>query len=240
MLELKSIQKSFNNLDVLKDLSLTINQGEIFGLVGLSGAGKSTALRIFNLLERPTSGSVIYNSVDITKKKSSELRIIRQKIGMIFQHFNLLTNKTVGENVALPLEIAGMKKEEINLRVKECLEQVQLLDKINSYPNELSGGQKQRVAIARSIANHPLVLLADEPTSALDPITKLEVLKCLEDINKNLGLTIIIATHEMNIIKKLCHKVAILNNGVLEEILPVVDQKIDPQTEFAKKLLEII
>lgn len=240
MLELKSIRKSFNDLDVLKDLSLKINPGEIFGLVGLSGAGKSTALRVFNLLERPTSGSVLFDNTDITLIKASELRLVRQKIGMIFQQFNLLTNKTVSENVALPLEIAGLKKDEIDRRVKECLELVQLSEKFNSYPNELSGGQKQRVAIARSIANRPTVLLADEPTSALDPITKLEILKCLEDINKKLGLTIIIATHEMNIIKKLCDRVAVLNNGVLEEVLTIEETLIFPKTEFGKKLLEII
>lgn len=240
MLELQSIRKSFDDLDVLKDLSLKVSSGEIFGLVGLSGAGKSTALRVFNLLEAPTSGSVFYNGVDLTKMKSSELRLARQKIGMIFQQFNLLTNKTVGENVALPLEIAGLAKNQIKERVKECLELVQLSEKINSYPNELSGGQKQRVAIARSIANRPSVLLADEPTSALDPITKMEVLKCLEDINKKLGLTIIIATHEMNIIKNLCDRVAILNNGILEEVLTIEGALIFPKTEFGKKLLEII
>lgn len=244
MFELKNISKSFHiakgqKLNVLKNISLTVPQGEIFGLIGLSGAGKSTALRIFNLLEAPDDGHVLFQNKELSVKQASELRQTRQKIGMIFQQFNLLSNKTVGENIALPLKIAGWNKNLIHDRVQECLEVVGLKEKINSYPNQLSGGQKQRVAIARSISNHPSLLLADEPTSALDPITKRDILSCLQDINKKLGLTIIITTHEMNVIRQICHRVAILNEGVVCETLPVQNHQIYPQTDIGKMLLEI-
>lgn len=244
MFELKSVSKNFilpdkTVLPVLQSATLSVNQGEIFGLIGLSGAGKSTALRTFNLLETPDQGEVLFQSKSLSAKNISELRQVRQKIGMIFQHFNLISNKTVAENVALPLKIAGWKSKDIEARVQECLKLVQLDQKLKAYPNQLSGGQKQRVAIARSIANFPSLLLADEPTSALDPITKLEILDCLSDINKKLGLTIIIATHEMNIVRKLCNRVAILDQGKIQEILPVQNGQIQPQTKIGQLLLEI-
>lgn len=244
MFELKSVSKTFQlpnkeKLTVLENLSLTVNKGEIFGLIGLSGAGKSTALRTFNLLEKPDSGQVHFQNTDITKNKLAQLRPVRQKIGMIFQHFNLISNKTVEENVALPLKIAGWKPALIKERVHECLKLVHLENKLQSYPNQLSGGQKQRVAIARAIANRPDLLLADEPTSALDPITKIEILDCLTNINKQFGLTVIIATHEMNIVRRLCDRVAILDQGKFQEILPVIKGQIEPQTKIGKLLLEI-
>lgn len=244
MFELKNIYKSYHpskdqEIKVLNDISLSVAQGEIFGLIGPSGAGKSTILRTFNLLETPDAGSVFFRENQLSKKATKELRQSRQKIGMIFQQFNLLSNKTVGENVALALKIAGWKKDLIAPRVKECLELVGLFERINSYPHQLSGGQKQRVAIARSIANHPYLLLADEPTSALDPITKKDILECLQEINKKLKLTIIITTHEMNVIRNICHRVAILDKGEICEVLPVENQSIKPQSSIGKMLLEI-
>ncbi len=244
MFELKHIFKAYSSSNgrrhhVLKDVSLTILPGEIYGLIGLSGAGKSTTLRIFNLLEVPDEGQVFFLKKELSTKNSSELRLTRQKIGMIFQHFNLLSNYTVAENVALPLKIAQWKKNLIKARVEECLTFVGLQDKLLSYPNQLSGGQKQRVAIARSIANNPSLLLADEPTSSLDPITKRDVLECLQDISQKLGLTIIITTHEMNVIRWICHRVAILDKGCVREVLDVQDQQIHPQTDIGKMLLEI-
>lgn len=239
MLHLSSITKSFHGTEVLKGIDLTINQGEIFGLIGLSGAGKSTALRTINLLERPTTGKVLLNDEDLMAKSESDLRKSRQKIGMIFQHFNLLTNKTVADNVAFPLKLAGWNKNDIDARVKECLTTVGLFEKADSYPNQLSGGQKQRVAIARGIANHPELLLADEPTSALDPITKIEVINYLQKINKELGITIVIATHDMSIVKRLCHRVALMKDGLVHEKLDVLNGEIHPTTEFGKTFLEI-
>lgn len=244
MFELKNIYKSFNPdrksvLDILKDVNLKINEGEIFGLIGLSGAGKSTLLRIFNLLEAPNSGEILFKEQNLSIQKNQELRQARQKIGMIFQQFNLLSNKSVKDNIALPLKIAGWKKEDISVRVKECLSLVGLEDKIDSYPNQLSGGQKQRVAIARSIANHPSLLLADEPTSALDPITKRDILNCLQEINKKLGLTIIITTHEMNVIRQICNRVAVLNEGVIQEVITVNEGQILSNTKVGQTLLEL-
>ncbi|WP_408096361.1 methionine ABC transporter ATP-binding protein [Peredibacter sp. HCB2-198] len=239
MLHLSSITKSFHGTEVLKGIDLTINQGEIFGLIGLSGAGKSTALRTINLLERPTTGKVLLNNEDLMQKTESDLRKSRQKIGMIFQHFNLLTNKTVADNVAFPLKLAGWDKKDIEARVKECLTIVGLFEKANSFPNQLSGGQKQRVAIARGIANHPELLLADEPTSALDPITKIEVINYLQKINQELGITIIIATHDMSIVKRLCHRVALMKDGLVHEKLDVVNNEIQPTSDFGKTFLEI-
>ena len=244
MLELSDITKSFKTPDgttlpVLKGINLKIEKGEIFGLIGLSGAGKSTALRTINLLERPTTGRVLLNNQDLTKNSAAHLRQSRQKIGMIFQHFNLISNKTVAQNVAFPLILAGWSTEEIQKRVSECLTTVGLAEKAKSYPQELSGGQKQRVAIARAIANHPEVLLADEPTSALDPITKIEVINYLEKVNKELGLTIVIATHDMSIVRRLCHRVALMKDGLVHENLNVINGAIHPETSFGKTFLEI-
>ena len=221
----------------LNNINFDVTEGEVYGLIGLSGAGKSSALRTINLLEVPDSGRILLDGDDIVKKNQNELRLVRQKIGMIFQHFNLLANRTVEGNVALALEIAGWSKQDIKKRVNECLDLVQLSDKKNAYPANLSGGQKQRVAIARSIANHPKLLLADEPTSALDPLTKSEILECLMDLNKKLNLTIIIATHEMKVVKKLCNRVSIFKDGSIQETLSVVGGEIFPTTDYGKALV---
>lgn len=241
MINVESVSKTYNVLNAkthaLNNVSFNVRAGEIYGLIGLSGAGKSTALRTLNLLEVPDSGRVLLDGSDLVKKNKQELRLARQKVGMIFQHFNLLANRTVAGNVALALEIAGWKKADIDQRVIECLELVQLSGKKDSYPANLSGGQKQRVAIARGIANHPKVLLADEPTSALDPLTKGEVLDCLIDLNKKLNLTIVIATHEMKIVKRLCNRVSIFKDGEIHETLDVKNFKLQPQTEYGIALM---
>lgn len=242
MITVDSISKKFidrgQTVIALDRVSFQVSKGQVYGLIGLSGAGKSTALRALNLLERPDSGRVLFHQEDILTKSPQELRNLRQKIGMIFQHFNLLANRTVAENVALPLEIAGWDKSKIQSRVKECLELVHLSDKSNTYPSKLSGGQKQRVAIARSIANHPEVLLADEPTSALDPLTKGEILACLAELNQKLGLTIVIAAHEMKVIRKLCNKVSLFKDGQIQETLDVIDGKIHPQSPYGIAFVE--
>lgn len=241
MIEVKSISKTYNlrktNTVALKDISFSVKEGEIYGLIGQSGAGKSTALRSINFLEVPDSGNVYFQGEDLVEKTINELRIIRQKIGMIFQHFNLLANKTVADNISLPLEIAGWSKVDREKRILECLELVQLSSKKDSYPSNLSGGQKQRVGIARAIANHPKVLLADEPTSALDPLTKNEIIDCLLELNKKLNLTIIISTHELKVITKMCSRVSIFKDGVILETLEVINGEIHPQTDYGKALV---
>lgn len=241
MINVESISKIYKiknaHILALNNVSFKVQEGEVYGLIGLSGAGKSTALRTINLLEVPDSGHIYFQGDDLVKKSKSEMRLVRQKMGMIFQHFNLLANKTVADNVALPLEIAGWKKADIDKRVIECLELVGLSNKTNSYPANLSGGQKQRVAIARSIANHPKLLLADEPTSALDPLTKNEVIDCLMDLNKKLNLTIIIATHEMKVVRKMCTRVSIFKDGSIQETLDVHEHEIKPATEYGQALV---
>ena len=241
MIVVDSISKTYIQRNIktkaLDNISFKVNDGEIYGLIGLSGAGKSSALRTINLLEVPDSGHIYFQGDDLVKKNKHDLRLARQKIGMIFQHFNLLANRTVADNVALSLEIAGWNKSDIEKRVIECLELVQLADKKNAYPANLSGGQKQRVAIARSIANHPKLLLADEPTSALDPLTKGEILDCLLDLNKKLNLTIVIATHEMKVVKKLCNRVSIFKDGKIQETLNVENGTINPVSEYGQALV---
>lgn len=241
MIVVDSVSKTYSAkhgaTKALDNISFNVKGGEVYGLIGLSGAGKSTALRTLNLLEVPTSGHIFLEGVDLVKKNAAELRLVRQKVGMIFQHFNLLANRTVADNVALPLEIAGWKKSDIEKRVLECLDLVGLREKKDAYPALLSGGQKQRVAIARSIANHPKVLLADEPTSALDPLTKGEILDCLIDLNKKLNLTIVIATHEMTVVKRLCHRVSLFKDGKIQETLEVKNGLISPETEYGKALV---
>lgn len=242
MLSIRSLSKSFKTPDgkiiALKNVSFEVAPGEVLALIGPSGAGKSTALRSLNLLERPDSGEVLFRGQNLLSKNPEELRQVRQKMGMIFQHFHLLANKTVEDNVALSLEIAGWDTDKIKKRVAEVLDIVQLSEKAKTYPAKLSGGQKQRVAIARGIANHPDLLLADEPTSALDPLTKLEVLNCLEKLNKEMGLTVVIATHEMNVVKRICSRALLFkDHEVLEEMIPHGGQ-IHPQTSFGKLFLE--
>lgn len=243
MIILDQVSKRYRHRDgntwfsAVKPLSLTVKQGEIFGLMGYSGAGKSTLLRLINLLERPDGGKVSVNGQDLTALNAAQLREARQNIGMVFQQFNLLSNKTVEENVAFPLEIAGWPLEKIRSRVAECLEIVGLTDRARHYPAQLSGGQKQRVGIARALAPSPNVILADEPTSALDPATTRSVLECLEDINKRFKVTIVIVTHEMSVLRRLCDRAALLHEGHLVEVVEVKDGQIIAQSDIGKELV---
>ncbi|WP_126651643.1 methionine ABC transporter ATP-binding protein [Chryseobacterium aureum] len=219
MIEIRNISKTFHqkkqSFKALDKVSLTIDKGDIVGIIGFSGAGKSTLIRTVNLLERPDEGQIIINGKDFTRLSSKQLAEERKKIGMIFQHFNLLSSRTVFDNVALPLELDGTSKEEISRKVNELLKIVGLEDKANDYPKSLSGGQKQRVAIARALANDPHLLLCDEATSALDPATTQSILQLLRDINQRLGITILLITHEMEVIKAVCNHVAVIDKGKL-------------------------
>ena len=243
MIVLEQVGKRYRSRDnqgwftAVEPTSLTIHQGEIFGLMGYSGAGKSTLLRLINLLERPEQGRVIVDGQDLTALSPADLRRARQNIGMVFQQFNLLSNRTVAQNVAVPLEVAGWDKQKIDQRVAECLEIVHLSDRAQHYPAQLSGGQKQRVGIARALAPSPHVILADEPTSALDPATTRSVLACLEDINKKFNVTIVIVTHEMSVIRRLCDRTALLHNGKLLEVVEVNNNQIHAQSEIGRELI---
>lgn len=221
MIRLQNISKSFTTeksvIHAVKGVNLEINKGEVFGIIGFSGAGKSTLVRCINLLERPTEGSVTIDGMEITTLSEKELRTVRKKIGMIFQHFNLMKSRTVYQNVAYPLKGRGLSKTQIQNKVKSLLQLVNLSDKETAYPSQLSGGQKQRVAIARALANEPKVLLCDEATSALDPQTTLSILKLLKELNEKLGLTIVIITHEMSVIKEVCNRVAVMDKGSVIE-----------------------
>ncbi len=233
VIQLQNIQKSFQvagrEVQALSGIDLSIGAGEIFGIIGHSGAGKSTLVRVINLLERPTGGSVIIDGIEITSLQSEALRSTRQGIGMIFQHFNLLSSKTVAENVAWPLKIAGWDKANIPPRVTELLARVGLLDHADKYPAQLSGGQKQRVGIARALATRPKLLLCDEATSALDPQTTRSVLDLLADINRELGLTIVLITHEMDVVRRICDRVAVLDSGRVVELGPVTEVFLHPK-----------
>lgn len=213
MISLRNVDKSFSKQPVIQSVTLSIEQGEIHGIIGASGAGKSTLLRLMNLLERPDTGRVEFDGMDLTNLPIRTLRNVRQEMGMIFQDFNLVGNKTVEQNVAVSLELAGVKKHERMDRIQECLRFVGLESFARKYPTELSGGQKQRVAIARAIANRPRVLLCDEPTSSLDPSTTSEILRVLQTINQTLGVTIVIVSHEMNVIQSICRRVTIMEDG---------------------------
>ena len=215
MIKLTSVKKSFGHVEVLKDISIEINEGEIYGLIGHSGAGKSTLLRCINGLESYDDGSVNVMGKEIKNLNKNELRAFRKDLGMIFQNFNLLNRKTVYKNIALPLEVWNYDKDKIKDRVLELLKLVDLEDKVNSKPGQLSGGQKQRVAIARALALNPKVLLCDEATSALDPKTTKDILALLNKINKELGITIVVVTHQMEVVKEICEKVALLEDGIL-------------------------
>ncbi|OIN66898.1 hypothetical protein BLD48_08055 [Exiguobacterium sp. KRL4] len=216
MISLRNVDKSFSKQPVIQSVTLSIEQGEIHGIIGASGAGKSTLLRLMNLLERPDAGIVEFDGTDLTILPKQKLRQIRQEMGMIFQDFNLVGNKTVEQNVAVSLELAGVKKHERTDRIQECLRFVGLESFARKYPTELSGGQKQRVAIARAIANRPRVLLCDEPTSSLDPSTTSEILRVLQDINQTLGVTIVLVSHEMQVIQSICNRVTIMADGRIE------------------------
>ncbi len=241
MITLNQVSKRYQHQNkswftAVESTSLTIRQGEVFGLMGYSGAGKSTLLRLINLLERPDEGTVTVNGNNLTALNAAELRAARQNIGMVFQQFNLLANRTVAENIALPLQIAGWEQHKIQQRVTECLEIVDLVDRIDHFPAQLSGGQKQRVGIARALAPSPSVILADEPTSALDPATTRSVLECLADINKRFNVTIVIVTHEMSVLRRLCNRAALLHQGKLVEIVQVNGNRIYAQSEIGREL----
>lgn len=242
MIELNNIVKTFDSKNgkftALNAISLSIKDKEIFGIIGFSGAGKSTLVRCINLLEKPSSGSVIVNGQELTKLNTRELNAARKKIGMIFQQFNLLEQRTVAKNVRYPLEIAGVDKQTANKKVKELLELVSLSDRADAYPSQLSGGQKQRVAIARALATDPDVILCDEATSALDPITTKTVLDLLRKLNKELGVTIVVITHEMSVVEQICDRVAVIDAGQICEIGDVHDVFMKPQSQIAKKLID--
>ncbi|MCA1024030.1 methionine ABC transporter ATP-binding protein [Halobacillus litoralis] len=242
MITIKDLSKVFQTKDrevkAVDGLSLTINKGEIYGVIGYSGAGKSTFIRLLNRLEDPTEGSIHVGDQDLTGLSKNKLRIARQDIGMIFQHFNLLWSRTVYDNIAFPLEIAGVPKEERSRRVNELIDLVGLSGRGNSYPSQLSGGQKQRVGIARALANNPKVLLCDEATSALDPETTDSILDLLVDINEKLGLTIVLITHEMHVIRKICHQVAVMEQGKIVEKGDVLDVFLHPEQPVTKKFVD--
>ncbi|MGI2329306.1 methionine ABC transporter ATP-binding protein [Planococcus sp. YIM B11945] len=241
MIELKKVTKIYDTgkgaLAAVDGVDLSISPGEIFGIIGYSGAGKSTLIRLLNGLEKPTSGTVQINDHVITAIKGAELRKARQKVSMIFQHFNLLWSRTVKENIAFPLEIAGVPKNKRDARVMELVELVGLTGRENAYPSQLSGGQKQRVGIARALANDPEVLLCDEATSALDPETTDSILDLLVDINKRLGLTIVLITHEMHVIRKICHRVAVMEGGRVVELGDVLNVFQSPKEEITKRFV---
>ena len=242
MITIDNVTKRFQTQDgnwftAVEPTSLTIEQGEIFGLMGYSGAGKSTLLRLINLLERPDSGTVTIDGKELTSLSNHDLRHARQNIGMIFQQFNLMANRTVAQNVAFALEIAGWEKSKIMPRVMECLDIVDLANRANHYPAQLSGGQKQRAGIARALAPKPHVMLADEPTSALDPATTKSVLACLKEINEKFNVTIVIVTHEMSVIRKLCSRVALLDKGKLLEVADVHSGQIHATTPIGQLLI---
>ncbi|HBF3525782.1 TPA: methionine ABC transporter ATP-binding protein [Clostridioides difficile] len=218
MISIKNVNKYYGKIQVLKDVSIEIESGEIFGIIGHSGAGKSTLLRCINGLEEYQEGSVLVSDKEVKSLNEKQMRDLRKELGMIFQHFSLLERKTVFDNVALPLECFGYSKAEIKKRVSELLEVVGISEKKNDKPRNLSGGQKQRVAIARALALNPQVLLCDEATSSLDPNTTKSILSLLEDINKKLGITIIVVTHQMEVIKQICGRVAIMENGEVLEV----------------------
>lgn len=241
MIQLTDIKVRFDGtnepFDAVKGVSLHIGRGEIFGIVGTSGAGKSTLLRTINLLERPTAGTVIIDGVDVSEFSGKKLRTLRLSTGMIFQQFNLMNTKTVSGNVAFALKVAGRSKKEISKRVPELLALVGLSDKADTYPAQLSGGQKQRVGIARALANSPQVLLCDEPTSALDLETTSSILELLKEINRTFGITIVIITHEMTVVKEICYRVAVMNAGEIVEEGTVYDLFANPRHEYTRQLV---
>ena len=241
IIEIQKLSKTFGSGDgrvaALQDVSVQIQPGEIFGIIGLSGAGKSTLVRCINLLERPDVGKVLFHGKDLTELKPRELRMQRRKISMIFQSFNLLDQRTALDNICFPLELAGVSKKDARKRAMELLETVGLPDKAKAYPVQLSGGQKQRIAIARALASDPEVLLCDEATSALDPQTTDSILKLLQRINRERGITVIIITHQMSVIEQICNRVAILDSGVVAEIGEVEKVFSNPQSKAGRRLV---
>lgn len=241
MIVLENINKIYpNGLHAVKDVNLKIKKGDIFGIIGLSGAGKSSLIRLINRLEEPTSGKILINDKNILELSKDELLERRKKIGMIFQHFNLLSSRTVEENVAFSLEIAKWDKKDIGKRVAELLEIVGLEDKAKYYPSQLSGGQKQRVSIARALANNPDILLSDEATSALDPKTTKSILELLKEIQQKFGLTVVMITHQMEVVKEICNKVAIMSEGKIVEEGSVHHIFSDPQNDITKEFISYV
>ena len=241
MIELKNLSKIYDNgktrVEAVKDINLTIEDGDIFGIIGLSGAGKSTLIRCINFLEKPTEGQVIFDGVDLGAISHKELLKKRQSMSMIFQNFNLLSQRTALDNICYPLEIAGNSKNEAREKARRLLAIVGLSDKEKSYPVQLSGGQQQRIAIARALATDPKVLLCDEATSALDPTTTSSILNLLKEINKNMGVTIIVITHEMRVIEQICNKVAVIDKSHIVEEGPVREVFTAPKSQIAKQLI---
>lgn len=241
MITLKDIGVTFGNsnapIKAVEEVSLSVDKGDVYGIVGYSGAGKSTLVRTINLLQRPSSGKVVVAGQDMLALRPSELRAARKKIGMIFQHFNLMDSRTVAGNIAYPLRKSGLSKSAIQQKVIDLLNLVGLSDKINAFPSQLSGGQKQRVAIARALANDPDVLLCDEATSALDPKTTLSILSLLKELNERLSLTIVIITHEMQVVKEICNKVAVMENGHVVEDGDLVSIFTQPQQQITKEFI---
>ena len=244
MIKLVNVEKTYyskaGNIAALKKTILEIKEGTIFGIIGLSGAGKSTLIRCINMLEVPTSGQVFVDGQELTAMSEAQLRKARQNIGMIFQHFNLLASRTVFDNVAFPLEIQGIPRDKIKARVEELLELVQLSDRGDYYPSQLSGGQKQRVGIARALASNPKVLLSDEATSALDPQTTKSILQLLRDINSRLNLTIVMITHQMEVVKEICDQVAVIENGTIIEEGSMYKVFTEPQQETTKEFVKTV
>lgn len=241
IIQVRGLSKVFKtqggSVTALKDINLTIEKGDIFGIIGLSGAGKSTLVRCLNLLEKPTSGEVLLDGVSLTKLSKKELLAARQSMGMIFQGFNLLEQRTALKNICFPLEIQGMPAADCVKRARELLKTVGLEDKENAYPSQLSGGQKQRIAIARALATNPKVLLCDEATSALDPTTTVSILELLKSINESMGVTIIVITHEMRVIEKICNKVAVIDSSVIAETGKVSEIFANPRSAIARELI---
>ena len=242
MIELRHILKRFETksgtVTAVNDVSLHIKKGEVFGIIGFSGAGKSTLVRCINLLERPTSGEVVIDGTDITRLDAKALRGVRQKIGMIFQHFNLMPSRTVYENIEMPLKLTKLTETERHAKIQSLLELVGLTDKSSSYPSQLSGGQKQRVAIARALANDPKVLLCDEATSALDPKTTRSILKLLREVNARLGITIVVITHQMSVVKFICDRAAVMEHGCVVEEGSILNIFAHPKAPVTKGFID--
>ena len=240
-IEIKNLTKRFevkgHTITALNSIDLSVEKGDIFGIIGISGAGKSTLVRSINYLEKPTEGQVLIDGMDLSTLSDKELRKKRAEIGMIFQNFNLLEQKNVIDNVCFPLEIVGIKKSDAKIRARELLETVKLAEKEKDYPSQLSGGQKQRVAIARALATRPKILLCDEATSALDPKTTDSILDLLREINETMNITIVIITHQMSVVTRICKRVAIIDNGILVEEGTVEDIFKNPKTDAAKELI---
>ncbi len=244
IIRIQNVSKTFigkdNQVEALKNISLDIQKGDIYGIIGMSGAGKSTLVRCLNFLERPTAGTVLIEDRDLSLLQEKELRQVRTEIAMIFQHFNLLMQRNVLDNICFPMEIVGVKRADAVKRARELLEIVGLAEKEKSYPAQLSGGQKQRVAIARALANNPKILLCDEATSALDPTTTKAILKLLQQINREYGITIVIITHEMSVVQEICSHVAIIDSGELAEHGTVEEVFRSPRSQAAKKLVFMV